>query len=239
MQAQDVQPTSQQRGLVDAGPVPGLEVVPMPASGPLVPPGGSRLAAWCLKVLGWRNDFPGLPDPRGLLVVYPHTSNWDFPLGLLYKWSHGLPFRFWIKDSATRLPVIGRWIRWVGGVAINRKAAHGVVEQTMQQMREADFFWLAVAPEGTRSYTNGWRTGFYHLWRAADCPLGLAYFDYGHKQIGVQHYVRCSGDMEADFAALARYYERRTGYHPEKAAPVRPYERGRSRDADAGQDARQ
>ena len=100
------------------------------------------------------------------------------------------------------------------------------------KMRRADFFWLVVAPEGTRSYTNGWRTGFYHLWRAADCPLGLAYIDYAHKQIGVQHYVRCSGDMEADFAALARYYEGRTGYHPEKAAPVRPYERTRSRDAE-------
>ena len=234
MQAQDVQ--TQQAQAVP-GPVPGLEVVPMPPSGPLVPRRGSRLAAWCLKALGWRNDFAGLPEPRGLYVVYPHTSNWDFPMGLLYKWANGLPFRFWIKDSATRLPVIGPWIRWVGGVAINRRAAHGVVEQTIQQMREADFFWLVVAPEGTRSYTNGWRTGFYHLWRAADCPLGLAYIDYGHKQIGVQHFVRCSGDMEADFAALERYYAGRTGYHPENAAPVRPYERNRARNGEVRSDA--
>ena len=190
------------------------------------------LAALILRLLGWRTVYTPPPGPKSVVPVYPHTSNWDFPMGLLYKWSHGLPFRFWIKDSATRLPVIGPWIRWVGGVAINRKAAHGVVEQTIEEMRRADFFWLVVAPEGTRSYTNGWRTGFYHLWRAADCPLGLAYIDYAHKQIGVQHYVRCSGDMEADFAALARYYEGRTGYHPEKAAPVRPYERTRSRDAE-------
>ena len=97
-------------------------------------------------------------------------------------------------------------------------------------MRQADFFWLVVAPEGTRSKTNGWRTGFYHLWRASDCPLGLTYIDFGKKEVGVQHFARCSGDMEADFAGLAHYYADRTGYRHDNAAPVRPFERQAPRD---------
>ena len=207
----------------------GLQVYPMPAQ-PIYPGKGSRLARSILRWLGWKPIFNGLPEMRGLLVVYPHTSNWDFPVGLLYKWAAGVPFRFWIKDSVVKVPVLGNWIRAVGGVAINRRAAHGVVEETVAQMRQADFFWLVVAPEGTRSKTNGWRTGFYHLWRASDCPLGLTYIDFGKKEVGVQHFARCSGDMEADFAGLAHYYADRTGYRHDNAAPVRPFERQAPRD---------
>ena len=206
-------------------PLYGLQRAPLPAGGPVHLPAGSRFAAALLRWLGWQSHFSPLPGTHGLLVVYPHTSNWDFPLGLLYKWSNGMPFRFWIKDSAMRLPLMGAWIRKVGGVSINRKAAHGVVETTIKEMRSSPFFWLVVAPEGTRSYSNGWRTGFYHLWQASGCPLGLAYIDYGKKEIGVRDYVLCSGQMQADFAALAQYYADRTGYHPEQAAPVQPYQK--------------
>ncbi len=152
-------------------PLYGLQRAPLPAGGPVHLPAGSRFAAALLRWLGWQSHFSPLPGTHGLLVVYPHTSNWDFPLGLLYKWSNGMPFRFWIKDSAMRLPLMGAWIRKVGGVSINRKAAHGVVETTIKEMRSSPFFWLVVAPEGTRSYSNGWRTGFYHLWQASGCPL--------------------------------------------------------------------
>ncbi len=207
----------------------GLQVFPMPPGGPIRPGRGIGLARAVLRMLGWKNHYIGLPAAQGVFVVYPHTSNFDFLLGLLFKWANGLPFRFWIKDSVIKLPVLGPWIRWLGGVAINRRAAHGVVEQTMHAMSHASFFWLAVTPEGTRSLTDGWRTGFYHLWRAADCPLGLAYIDYGKREIGVRHFVRCSGDMAADFAGLARYYDGRQGYHPEKAGPVRPHERNKTR----------
>ena len=207
----------------------GLQVYPMPAQ-PVFPGRGSKLAGKMLQWLGWKSYFNGLPETRGLVVVYPHTSNWDFPVGLLFKWAIGVPFRFWIKDSVVNVPVLGNWIRAIGGVAINRRAAHGVVEETVAQMRQADFFWLVVAPEGTRSKTNGWRTGFYHLWRASDCPLGLAFIDFGKKEVGVQHFARCSGDMEADFAGLAEYYAGRSGYHPDNAAPVRPFDRQASRD---------
>ncbi len=189
------------------------------------PHNGSRLAAALLRGLGWKAVFPQLPAPRGLIVVYPHTSNWDFAIGLLYKWALGMPLHFWIKESWTNIPVVGAWMRWLGAVGINRQAPTGVVEQTQRAMQTEPFFWLAVTPEGTRSYGNGWRTGFYHVWKASDCPLGLAFIDFGKREIGFDHFVQCSGDMAADFAGLAAYYQGRQGYHPEKAAPVQPFVR--------------
>lgn len=183
------------------------------------------IARCVLRAVGWKIHFQALPQSHGVIVVHPHTSNWDFVLGLLYKWSTGLSFHFWIKDNATRVPLLGHWIRAVGGVGINRKSAHGVVEDTIATMRQQASFWLAITPEGTRSRTNGWRTGFYHIWHNSACPLGLAYIDYGKKEIGVLDYVLSSGDIQADFDALARYYQGRTGYRPTQAAPVQPYQK--------------
>lgn len=201
---------------------------PAPVTIPAIPPShtvSARISRRILQLMGWKLHYQALPQAHGVMVVYPHTSNWDFVMGLLYKWSTGMSFYFWIKDSATRIPLLGRWIEAVGGVGINRKAAHGVVESTIATMQQRDFFWLVITPEGTRSYTNGWRTGFYHLWHNSACPLGLAYIDYGKKEMGVTDYVLSSGNMQADFAALAQYYAGRSGYHPTQAAPVQPYKK--------------
>lgn len=189
---------------------------------------GSRISRRLLHGMGWKLHHQPVPQTHGLMVVYPHTSNWDFVMGLLYKWSTGMSFYFWIKDSATRIPLLGRWIRLVGGIGINRNAAHGVVENTIATMRQRSFLWLVITPEGTRSYTNGWRTGFYHVWKNSACPLGLAYIDYGKKELGVLDYVLSSGDMQADFAALAQYYAERSGHQQDQAAPVQPYQKNKA-----------
>ncbi len=185
----------------------------------------SRIANYLLNAMGWKIHYQAPPQNHGLIIFYPHTSNWDFVIGILYKWSTGLPLHFWIKDNAINTPILGSFIRSVGGIGINRRAPKGVVKTTINAMQQQDFFWLAVAPEGTRSYSNGWRTGFYHVWNNSACPLGLAYMDYGKREIGVLDYVLNSGNMQADFAALEKYYQGRTGYHVKQAAPVQPYQK--------------
>ncbi len=64
---------------------------------------GSRLAGRVLRVLGWRFDFEGLPALQGVLIAYPHTSNWDFPVAMLLKWAMGIEAQFWAKDSLFRM----------------------------------------------------------------------------------------------------------------------------------------
>ena len=139
---------------------------------------GSSLASWMLKRLGWTLDFGGLPGRQGVMVVYPHTSNVDFPIGLLAKWAMGLPANFWGKDSLFRIPLFGAWLKWLGGVPVNRSAPGGLVEQAVEHLQRCvaqdSYAWLVVAPEGTRSLTPGWRSGFYRVAHQAGVPLGLA-----------------------------------------------------------------
>ncbi len=190
-----------------------------------VQPKGSVLALWILRRLGWTLDFGGLPGRQGVMVVYPHTSNLDFPIGLLAKWAMGMQANFWGKDSLFRIPVFGRWLKWVGGVPVNRSAPGGLVEQAAEHLRrcraEGAYAWLVVAPEGTRKLTAGWRSGFYRVAHQAEVPLGLATIDFGRKHISVAQFVQLSGQADSDMAHIDTLLGQPQGYHPANASPVR------------------
>lgn len=116
---------------------------------------GNALARGLLRLLGWQLLWNGLPARQGVLVVYPHTSNWDFPLGLLAKWAFGVQVTFWGKDSLFRVPGFSHWMRWLGGVPVDRRSPGGIVGDMVARMRAARaadrMLWLALAPEGTRA----------------------------------------------------------------------------------------
>jgi 1-acyl-sn-glycerol-3-phosphate acyltransferase len=186
---------------------------------------GSALARWLLRRMGWRVDFQGLPGLQGVLAVYPHTSNWDFVVLLIVKWAIGIPVRFWGKDSLFRFPVFGHWMRYLGGVPVQRTSARGVVGDTVAHIQAArergDYFWLALAPEGTRKYIPGWRSGFYRTTVQADVPLALVKVNYAQREVTVRNFLRLSGDEVADFARIAAGLDGAVGCRPENAAPIR------------------
>ncbi len=186
---------------------------------------GSALARWILRRLGWRVHFDGLPAKQGVLAVYPHTSNWDFVILIIAKWAVGIPVRFWGKDSLFRLPLFGRWLRWLGGVPVQRTASNGVVSETAAQLAQArerdEYFWLALAPEGTRKHIPGWRTGFYRTAVRAGVPLGLVRLDYRLREVTVQNFIRLTGCERDDFRRIAHIYAGVTGCKPANAAPIR------------------
>jgi 1-acyl-sn-glycerol-3-phosphate acyltransferase len=187
---------------------------------------GSRLARAALRLAGWQLLFDGLPQCQGVAVAYPHTANRDFFIALLAKWAIGIQVTFWGKDTLFRLPLAGRWLRWLGGVPVDRHTPQGAVGQMTQAMREAReqgrFMWLALAPEGTRSRTEGWRTGFYRVALGAGVPVALVVLDFGRRRVGFDSCWQLSGDMEADFAVFAQRLHGVRGYRPDLAAPVRP-----------------
>jgi 1-acyl-sn-glycerol-3-phosphate acyltransferase len=186
---------------------------------------GSALARAVLRLAGWRLLFNGLPARQGVLIVYPHTSNWDFPVAVLAKWAVGLQVTFWGKDTLFKLPLFGRWLRWLGGVPVDRSSASGIVGQMASALTAArengDFMWLALSPEGTRKYSAAWRSGFYHVAQQAGVPLALVYLDYREREIGVQHFLRLTGDVPTDMAAIASVLSGRSGRNPVQAAPIR------------------
>ena len=185
---------------------------------------GSVFARWVLTRLGWQVKFEGLPALQGMVVVYPHTSNWDLIVLMLAKWAIGVPVYFWGKDSLFRIPLFGRWLRWLGGVPVVRSASTGVVAQAVQQFEthreQGRYFWLGVSPEGTRKKQPGWRSGFYQTAFQAQVPLGLVRLDYARREVVALDFVMLSGDLAADLLRIAATYEGVEGFVPENAAPI-------------------
>jgi 1-acyl-sn-glycerol-3-phosphate acyltransferase len=191
---------------------------------------GSHLARWVLNMLGWRVDFEGFPTRQGVAIVYPHTSNWDFPIGMLAKWALGVPARFWGKDTLFKFPVIGAWMRWVGGIPIDRSSSRGVVGQMVhvfeQHKQNDQLLWLGLAPEGTRSLTPGWRSGFYQLALGAQVPLALVRLDWGQRRFSVVDFYDLTGDVERDYAHMAHVFQGVKGFHEHQMGPILPWRPG-------------
>lgn len=188
-----------------------------------LPRWSQRISLRILQLFGWRMRFSPLPGTHGVVIVYPHTSNWDFPLGLLAKWVIGVPFHFLAKESFFRGitgATIGRCMRAWGGEPIEHSAATGAIERLAQRIRAADSYWLVITPEGTRSYRDHWRSGFYHIALAARVPLVAAYIDYSSKEIGLVQHIDLTGDVETDLAGIRNAFEGRTGLHHAQAAQI-------------------
>lgn len=174
--------------------------------------------------MGWCVKFDGFPTLQGIAVVYPHTSNWDFPVMLLMKWAHGIPVKFWGKDTLFKWPLIGHWMRWLGGIPVKRTAAGGVVGQAVQifetYQRENGYLWLGLAPEGTRKRIPGWRSGFYQTALKTQVPLCLVKLDYSKREISATDFMVLTGDQVQDMVHIAAIYNGVQGLHPEHASPI-------------------
>lgn len=182
-----------------------------------------------LRACGWTLRYVPPPSPKSVVIFYPHTSNWDFPLGLLARGATGLQVSFVGKHTLFRWPV-GGLMRRLGGIPIDRGARAGLVEALTAEFARRESFHVAIAPEGTRSRSEHWRTGFYQLARAAQVPVGLGFFDYPRREIGIEHWLTMSGDTAADLARIAACYAGRQGLNAGQATPIRFREAGVNQD---------
>jgi 1-acyl-sn-glycerol-3-phosphate acyltransferase len=185
-----------------------------------LPHRGQRLALRLLQLFGWTVRCKPLPGPHGVIIVYPHTSNWDFVVGSLTKFALGLPFRWLGKESLFRGP-FGKLMRKWGGMPVERGAPTGATARLAQQINASPWCWLAITPEGTRGYRPHWRSGFYHLALAARVPVVMVYIDYANKELGMVDSLRLTGNVDADMAVIAAAYRGHEGRFPHLAAPIK------------------
>lgn len=177
--------------------------------GAAVPRRGNRLTAAIgtavLKVLGWRieGEFPNLP--KMVMIGAPHTSNWDFVVGIAAGVSLRLGFTWVGKHQLFRGP-FDRVFRWLGGLPVDRRSPHGVVGQLVDEFNRRSRFLLGMAPEGTRSAVTKWRTGFYYIADGASVPILPVVIDRDRKVIQLLPIVTTSGDLEADVERIRKLY---------------------------------
>lgn len=163
--------------------------------------------------------MPPPVEPKVLLIVYPHTSNWDFFWGMLARWACGWPICWVGKHSLFRWP-LNRLLRAWGGIPVDRKAPQGFISALSAEIERLDTLLLAIAPEGTRQYVDHWKSGFLRLARAADLPLALVYIDYRRRRIGIAEYLRLSDDEAADMAHIASAYLNVAARNPAQAGRI-------------------
>lgn len=176
------------------------------ASVPQYPPSlFAALCRWLLRLAGWRlaGEFPDVP--KLVVIAAPHSSNWDAIIGMLFKVGLRLQVRFIGKREAFVWP-LGPILRALGGIPIDRSAAHGVVGAIRHEFATHERFWFALAPEGTRKKVHKWKSGFWHIARAAGVPILPVYFHYPEKTLGIGPLLHPSADVDADMARIREFY---------------------------------
>ena len=168
-----------------------------------------------LKLAGWKieGELPNLP--KLVVAVAPHTSNWDFPVGLMAKFALRLEARFVAKHSLFWWP-FGVLLRALGGIAVNRAVAGDVVEDAERAYRERDQLLLVITPEGTRARVERWKSGFHRIAHAAGVPVVLAVIDYSCKVVRFGPAFQATDDYDGDLAAMQAHITAAMAKHPER-----------------------
>ncbi len=179
-----------------------------PVRGNIVSEGLGRLV---LRLAGWefQGEWPNVS--QCVVILAPHTSNWDFVIGLSAAMEIRLNARWLGKDSLFRTP-LGRFFRWQGGIPAVRDHAQGLVGSVVEQFQNSTKLWLALAPEGTRSQVNHWRTGFYHIARSANVPIIPLALDWQNKKVIIFDLFLPTGQIDNDIAELRDLYRPVKGF---------------------------
>lgn len=172
------------------------------------------IARAIVKVIGW-NLVGEVPEKRRFVLIgAPHTSNWDFILMLLAMLILRMEVHWMGKDSLFPFPFRG-FMKWLGGIPIDRSSNHNTVDQMIMHFAEHDELIVLVPPEGTRSKVEKWKTGFYHIANGADVPILLGFIDAGKKEMGFGPVYSPSGDIEKDMPEIRAFYSTKQAIYPE------------------------
>lgn len=173
------------------------------------------LSGWLLKAAGWKVEVKAPNPDKCLICVAPHTSNWDFILGILAYNSVGRKAGFLMKDSWFFFP-LGYLFRALGGIPVARKKKKtSLVDFMVKKFDDSSRLQVAITPEGTRKRTAKWHTGFLQIALQAKVPCLLGAIDARTKKITVNDEFVPTGDIEADMRQVKAYYRQFTGIHPD------------------------
>jgi 1-acyl-sn-glycerol-3-phosphate acyltransferase len=193
----------------------------VPTLGPSVPRRGNALSHAFGRAMmtlgGWKFEGVFPDEPKFVMIIAPHTSNWDFIIGLWAYFALGFKASFLGKHTVFRWP-FGVFMRWLGGIPVERSVSRDRVSEQVNAFNANEKLVLIIAPEGTRKFVPDWKTGFYHVADGAHVPIVPVAFDFGNRIIRVFDPFRTTGNRDADIGALKDLYRGIKGAHPENFA---------------------
>ena len=168
----------------------------------------------------WKTVGEAPPHPRYVLLAAPHTSNWDFVFSRATFWKHKVPLH-WVGKHTLFEGFFGPIFRAMGGIPIDRRARQNMVADLAARFQAEEKFVLAVSVEGTRKRCEYWRSGFYHIARAANVPVVLGALDFSKREATLGPAIFLTGDIKADMDRIRGFYADKVGRNPEWFGPIR------------------
>ncbi|MFT6881918.1 MAG: 1-acyl-sn-glycerol-3-phosphate acyltransferase [Marinoscillum sp.] len=171
---------------------------------------------FCFWIFGWKL-IGGKPDLKKYIVILaPHTSNYDFFVGVAARSLSGLNSYFLAKNVLFKIPIVGWLMKAIGGVPVDRSKNTKLVDQVVALYGKHDEFIITITPEGTRSYVPTWKTGFYRIAVQASIPIVMVGFDFERKIVEYREPFYPTGNLEGDMEMILGYYRNFKGRHPEQ-----------------------
>lgn len=172
-------------------------------------PKGNRLSQviWktVLALMGWKAVGQYPKHPKSILLFFPHTSNWDFIFLILSLYTLGIKPNWMGKKELFFWPA--KYIfTTLGGISVDRSHSISTVKATLQMFEDRDQILLGIAPEGTRRKSEYWKSGFYHIAKAANVPINFCYLNYKDKIGGVQEGFVPTGDIDKDMEKIRNFF---------------------------------
>ncbi|MFT5582369.1 MAG: 1-acyl-sn-glycerol-3-phosphate acyltransferase [Lentimonas sp.] len=173
-----------------------------------------------LKIFGWKID-PNPPQgvKKCVVVMGPHTSNWDFIIGRMTFSYYGVNAKFLIKKELFFFPM-GLILKAMGGIPVDRKKGSNVTDQAVSIFSNSEDIYMVFTPEGTRSYNPNWKRGFYHIAKRANVPIYIGYIDYKKKIGGFASLFEPTGDIKKDILAIKKVLSQYQGKVPENGIRI-------------------
>ena len=154
------------------------------------------------------------------MIVAPHTSNWDFIVGVAAMLALDLDLRFLGKHTLFK-GLLAPLMRGLGGIPVDRNSpGAGVVEDMAKRFQNADQLILGLSPEGTRSAVDRWKTGFHRIAVAAGVPIMAVALDYGTRQVRFGPLVNPTDDLAQDLEVFRQFFAGMEGKRGKFESPV-------------------
>jgi 1-acyl-sn-glycerol-3-phosphate acyltransferase len=182
-----------------------------------------RFARWFLRVTGWQLVGARPECDHYVLIAAPHTSNWDFPLMLLFAAAFDIKVT-WMAKHSLFYPPMGWIMRALGGMPILRHKNQNVVSAMVDAFATVPHLVLVVPTEGTREKSEYWKSGFYHIARQAGVPIVPSFLDFGRKLGGFGPAMTATNNVRSDMQYFRDFYSGMQGKFPLQFGPIRLHE---------------
>ncbi len=176
------------------------------------------LAKFFLRLSGWNTTpvgaFP-VKERKYVIIVAPHTSNWDFVIGVFYRSVLRLEKARYLGKKELFKPPFGFLFRWLGGTPVDRTSSQNMVDEVVRLFNAHEEFALALSPEGTRKRVDRLRTGFYNIAKKAGVPIIMVALDFWNKQVIFSDPFYPTADQAQDFEKILLFFRPIKGKIPE------------------------